>query len=255
MAQQDSFAPGAPGVVVSSRQIRAKPTYQNTALVEIDIVYPQVSVKENLPATRAVGGYYRTVAQEYYNWAGRKLYEKALAQYRESQRSKTPFRPFSAAMSYAVPYSEGRLLSITYDLYAFTGGAHGASTRYADIWDTASGKTVPLAELFKNASYRNVIFEAIFRQIEERQAAGQTYFEHFRRNVFRFYDDRSAHPVPEGIAVFFPQASIAPYAAGFPAFTVPFEAFGGNLKSIFFENGRPSAPGIGADAWNRRNAE
>lgn len=228
---QPEFSVEAPGVVVTQKQIRAKPTHQNTVLVDIDIVYPQVSVKENPQATKTIGGYYRTVAQEYYTYAGRKLFAKALEQYRQGQRGKTPFRPFSAAMSYAVPYNAGRLLSVTYDLYSFTGGAHGSTARYADTWDTAVGKVIPLGDFFKNASYRNVIFEEIFRQIEEQQAAGtQTFFEHFRSNVFRFYDDRNAYLTPEGIAVFFPPASIAPYASGFPVFVVPYAAFGGNLK-------------------------
>ncbi|ADU28111.1 DUF3298 and DUF4163 domain-containing protein [Ethanoligenens harbinense] len=213
-------------VTVTRRQIQGKPQYRGVMMVEIDIAYPRVLTKGS-PAGQVISVFYDHAARRFYAYASRKLYADAVQSWREAQKNGYPFHAYGAGMTYEVPFNHGGLLSIYYDQYTYTGGAHGTTVRHADTWRAWDARRLPLNAFFSDPGYRNIIFRAIFAQI---QRDPDKYFEDYQKNVFQYFDEKNYYLTPRGFAFFFQLYTIAPYVTGIPVFIVPYELFGDMLK-------------------------
>lgn len=213
-------------VAVTRREIRGKPQYRGVTMVEINIAYPRVLTKGS-PAGQAVSMAYDHVARRFYAYASKKMYADAVQAWKDAKKNGFPFHTYEAVMTYEVPFNHGGLLSIYYDQYTYTGGAHGMTTRHADTWRVWDAKRLPLRAFFHNPGYRTIIFRSIFSQIQQDP---DKYFEDYQKNVFQYFDERNYYLTPQGFAFFFPLYTIAPYASGIPVFIVPYELFGDLLK-------------------------
>ena len=215
--------------IVTKKQMSAKPKYKNVTMMDVDISYPQVIMREDAQASVPINRFYRSVAQRYYNYALPTLFGSAVKEYQNDRKNGYPFRPYSAMMVYEVPYNRNGFLSIYYELYEYTGGAHGNTTRYSDTWH--AGRHLKLQDLFTGNSYKSIIFSEIFAQINQNIAAGtDTYFDDYQKNVFQNFDEKNFYLTPEGLAVYFPLYTVAPYSSGIVTFVIPYGAFGATLK-------------------------
>ncbi len=213
-------------VTITSRHIEEKPQYRGVVMVEIDIAYPRVWVKGH-PAGQAISFAYDRIARRFYAFASRKMFPDAIGSWKNSRKNQVPFHPHLAKMVYEVPFNQAGLLSIYYDQDTYTGGAHGNTMRRADTWQVPEARRLSLNDFFENAGYRNVVFRAIFAEIQKQP---ESYFEDFQKNVFQYFDSRHFYLTPQGFAFFFPLYSIAPYSSGIPVFLIPYECFGDLLK-------------------------
>jgi len=59
-----------------------------------------------------------------------------------------PFRPYSASAEYSTAGQSPRLLSLSVDIAAYTGGAHGNFGTDSLMWDRAAHKEIGVADLF-----------------------------------------------------------------------------------------------------------
>ena len=212
---------------VAGRQIKSKPVFGKTVMIDIDIAYPQVTVPQNVKSSAEISGFYRDSAIKYYACATHGLYEDAVKEYRNSLKGRVPFRTYSARAVFEVPFSDGRFLSIYTDTFEYAGSAHGNTVRRAETWNIAGGKRVGLFELFPDPSCGPRVIREIFSRIESQIAKGNnTYFEDYRKNVFRCFDESRFYLTPEGVAVYFPLSTIAPDSSGIVPFVIPFPLCG-----------------------------
>lgn len=214
-------------VQVSKRERKANPAYRKTVMVEIALAYPQVRVAQRQAASRRINAYYAETAQRQYEEAMRRLFPDAVKDARTAAQSGYPFHPYSSAMAYEVPYNSGGLLSIYYDQYTYTGGAHGNTVRSADTWRVWDGRRVPTEAFFHGEGWKQAAQNAILAQIARRP---QIYFENPQQNVPAYFDTRNMYLTPQGFVFYFPLYTIAPYATGMPSFLVPYETFGNLLR-------------------------
>ena len=211
--------------------IRAKPELYGIGLVDVGLHYPQVAVNRNPTAGVHITGCYMARTWRYYRHACTELYRSAAAQLAEDRRHGYPFRPYAAAMGYTVPYNHNGFLSIWTDTYEYTGGAHGNTVRCADTWNLATARRMPLEAFFTSPCYRGIILSGVAEQIRAQTAKGGTgYLEDWPAAIGRCFDERNFFLTPEGIGVFYPLYTIAPYAAGLPVFIIPYPNFGGMLR-------------------------
>lgn len=129
------------------------------------------------------------------------------------------FLPYSAAVTYDVPYNRDDLLSIRINYESYTGGAHGATTRKTLNLDTVTGAELHLGDFFHPESdYLTHIREEIINRIN---AAPDDYFPDAAAGLTvpadQFYLTDGA------VVVYFAEYAIAPYAAGMPEFSIPAE--------------------------------
>lgn len=214
-------------VQVNKRERNGNPTYRGTVMVEITLAYPQVRVAGGEAAGRRISAYYARVAGRQYTEAMNRLYPDAVQAAREAAKSGYPFHPYASAMAYEVPYNSGGLLSIYYDQYTYTGGAHGNTVRRADTWRVWDGRRVPPEAFFHGEGWQQVAIGAILAQIARHP---QIYFENPQQNVPAHFDPQNMYLTPQGFVFFFPLYTIAPYATGMPSFLVPYETFGSLLR-------------------------
>ncbi|REE80091.1 uncharacterized protein DUF4163 [Paenibacillus taihuensis] len=116
---------------------------------------------------------------------------------------------------FEVKTNEKDVLSLSLFNYAYTGGAHGLTLQESLTFDTTTGKSYALAELFKPGSgYVNRISDIVKTQIATRQIATLDPFQSIRPDQPYYIADRS-------LVVYFALYELTPYAFGFPYFPIP----------------------------------
>jgi hypothetical protein len=122
------------------------------------------------------------------------------------------------------------VIEITGYNYPF-GAAHGMPMKKFVHLDLKTGETFLLKDLFKSGSpYVKVLSERIGNQIKN----NPQYTYVFPGSYKGIQVDQPFYISEEGLNVYFPPYEIAPYAAGFPTFTVPFK----ELTDIIDQSGR-----------------
>lgn len=228
--------PHQSGAIIFKKTLTAKPTYKSIEMVDISISYPQVDVKNNLKVSQDISLFYRNSAKQYYSYASKDIYDSAVKEYLYDLQQHFPFREYQIMQTYETPYNHASLLSIYYDRYEYTAGAHGNTTRAADTWYLPNGASVRLSDFFNGSYYKAVFFEYITNEIKTQIDQGNTYyFDDYAKNVFRYFDEKNYYLTDSGFAIFYPLYTIAAYVQGIPTFIVPYDAFGHGLKTRLFQ--------------------
>lgn len=214
----------------------AKPLNKGLVMVDISITFPQVDVWENVRVSQRISTFYRESAKQYYDYASHVLFDQAVKEHIYSIQQHFPFRTYQVLQTFETPYNHASLLSIYYDRYEYTAGAHGNTTQFADTWQLSTGVRLKLSDFFEGSYYKSVIFDYITNDITRQIREGNTYyFDDYVKNVFRYFDESNYYLTDTGIAIFYPLYTIAAFVQGIPTFIVPYGTFGGSLKKRLFE--------------------
>ncbi len=122
-------------------------------------------------------------------------------------------------LEFSIERFDDKIVSIVFEDYAYTGGAHGIPSRKVVNYDLKEKKLLRLSDLFK----KGVDWKSqINRFVRE-------YFKHVPTlNKFEsISDDQSFYIGTWGIVVFFAPYEYTPYAAGFPEIPISFSALKG----------------------------
>ncbi len=215
---------------VGKNTMRASPEYRGNTVVTVDIAYPQVAVNPIPASGVAISGWYQENARRTYAHGCCTMFRAATARWRESVRQGYPFHPSDLHADFTVTYNAGNYLSLFTDCYEYTGGAHGTTVRRAEIWNLAGCCRMRLDGFFRGAGWRDIFLNGIYAQINAQIAQGNDiFFDGYQAAVRRFFDPCRCYLTPGGFAIFFPQVSIAPHAAGILSFVVPYADFDGLL--------------------------
>ncbi|SFQ29058.1 S-layer homology domain-containing protein [Salibacterium halotolerans] len=188
-----------------------------------------------LPQKEADGVYYPKVnglsvdVEETINQTFEEQAEQAAERRREVVRlsEQEPDKHLAEAYEYRQDYrvenNSGDYLSVVFESYEFTGGAHGMSHQTAYTFDPGTGERVQLQDLFDAETNYAVVFNERIRSGAPDN--GESFelivdFEGVDPATDQFY------VTEEGPAVYFQPYEIGPYAAGIPTYTVPWENFG-----------------------------
>ncbi|MGY4691635.1 S-layer homology domain-containing protein [Salibacterium sp. K-3] len=124
--------------------------------------------------------------------------------------------------TYRVEQDSEDYLSVVFESYEFTGGAHGMSHDTAYTFHPEKGQELELQDLFaEETDYESIFNEKIRSGAPD---SGETFemvvdFEGVDPDTDQFYVNE------EGPAVYFQPYEIGPYAAGIPSYTVSWDAF------------------------------
>ncbi|QHW34544.1 DUF3298 and DUF4163 domain-containing protein [Paenibacillus rhizovicinus] len=115
---------------------------------------------------------------------------------------------------FEVKTNEKNVLSLSVFNYAYTGGAHGLTLQESLTFDTGTGKSYALADLFKPGSdYVKRLSDLVRAQIAARQIETFEPFKSIRPDQPFYIADRS-------LVIYFALYEITPYAYGFPYFPI-----------------------------------
>lgn len=143
--------------------------------------------------------------------------------------------------SVTVPFNERGWVSFVFDLYSYTGGAHGNSPRLALTFNTRTGEIVDPATFIRaeeRAVFGQKLVSLLLRQYAEElfdeQASqmrafvnapreqAQTIWNHGQSGIS---SSTTLFLVPGGMEAVFQQYEVAPYAVGLPQIFLPYEAW------------------------------
>lgn len=123
--------------------------------------------------------------------------------------------PTEVFLNYRIAYNQKGLLSVLFDDYLYTGGAHGGIARHGYTTDIRTGKSYALKDLFEpDTDYVSLLSAEIKEQIEARELTLLSPFEAIREDQ-DFYIER------DSLVVYFQQYELMAYAYGFPEFRIP----------------------------------
>lgn len=162
-------------------------------------------------------------AEQFARYAEKELYCQAVKDYHNAQKEGYPFHAYTAQLQHQAAYNCHCHLSMYRDEYIFTGGAHGNTIRRSNTWDLRTGAMCSLAHFMCCKNYRKFVLEEILCQADaiEQQNPG-VYFEDYRKKIVQCFDECNFYLTDEGIAIYYQQYDIAPYAAGIQTFIIPY---------------------------------
>lgn len=193
-------------------------------IVEATVSYPAITYKGFQKNAAILSRFYSCGAARYLKFIKKRMLPVAREFYVQSVRAGEAPRLFEAKQNFSAPYNAG-LISIYYDQYEYTGGAHGGTTRFSDTYYLPEGRFLRLKDLFRpRTPYRKLLQQEIIRQIEGSLAAGGAfYYENYRRGVKKHFSPEQFYLCPTGLTLYYQQYTIAPYSTGLPTFFIPYE--------------------------------
>lgn len=182
----------------------------------------QPKLPEDRPPFRRIGRYYQRMAGQWRERWENLLFQRACSALAEARKRSVPFRPWEAALDYTLTYNQAGLLSLYTDAWEYTGGAHGVTVRCGDVWDLNAGVPLPLRSFFPSGNrWRRAALEAARAQVERQLSTGEAlYFDDWPQSLADGFDPCRFYLTEEGIVVFYPLYTLAPYAQGFPTLLV-----------------------------------
>jgi len=200
-------------------------TYDNREMLKLTVIYPQIG----LNASQAEFIINSQIIMEVGNFKryAKHLYKEAIKAYIRSKNEGFPFFGYEAYMEYFITYNQNCFLSLYFDKYEYTGGAHGSTVRSSDTWYLCLGYGLPLRSFFlPGTDYKRLLIDEIMRQAELVQEEQNIYFDDFKPLIIKNFDESNFYLTPEGIRIYYQQYEIAPYSTGIVEFTIPYSLTG-----------------------------
>lgn len=204
---------------ITDTEISEDLSHNGVVMIKISIKYPRVS-GATPHGSRRINKYYRFTAEAYLRYIQRTLLPQAIKDWTYKTENGYPFFPFDAMMTYQVTYNDKTCLSLFWEIYEYTGGAHGITIRHGDTWQPCSGWPVDLKSFFpKGTRYRRLLTDNAIKIASQQINDGTGYyFEGYPKLIRQYFRRNNFYITPEGIAIFYGLYTIAPYASGIPVF-------------------------------------
>jgi hypothetical protein len=204
---------------ISEGRLYEELTYEGITMVTADFRYPVVASGDS-KADKRINNYYKHIAKTLMRKAQHELLPAAAEEWRYSAENSFPFRTFDTVMKYTVTYNTSDILSLYYDVYEYTGGAHGITKRYGDSWRSSTGWFLELSDFFlRGTNYKRLLIDNAIMTAAKQIAEGtHSYFDNYKKLIRKYYSPTKFYILPDSIAIFYDQYAIAPGYEGTPVF-------------------------------------
>lgn len=223
-------------VTVYDKVLKQDLNYKETVLLSYTVKYPYFILDNYQSTLDKINYYYQTEAYTYVRTYINRLYQQAMVEYEYAMANNFPVRPFEVVTVYNVTYNKNCALSLYFDRYEYTGGAHGITRRSSDTWNIAKSTLIGLKDLFliPNDIY-SFVTDSIVEQIDHiKSSEGEDfpYFEDYEALVKDNFKYKSFYLNNKGLVIYYQLYEIAPYASGLPEFLLPY-GMGGPIRPRF----------------------
>lgn len=201
--------------------------YKNTTVLTYKIQYSQITQSIYKQGQSMFNKYNKDSALNLLQYVKTKLYKEVSELYDYNSSRGYPVMVYEVVLTPSITFNDKYMISLYYDLYQFTGGAHGSTTRSSQTWDLRISKILPLDVFYPNNPYYIIdILKNINNQIKLQINSGSNvYFDDYCKLVLDTFNPENYYLTQNGIAIYFQQYDIAPYSSGIPVFYL------NNLKS------------------------
>lgn len=220
-------------VTVYDKVLQQDMYYKGIVILSYTVRYPYFTSNRYQITLDKLNSYYKTRAYMYVKKDIMKLYQMAMVEYEYAVSNDFPVRPFDVVTVYDVTYNKDCVLSLYFDSYEYTGGAHGMTTRVSDTWNIVGSSPIRIEDLFLNTDdVSTFVTNAIVEQIDQ-EALLETeffpYFEDYHDLVKQNYNPKNFYLNDRGVIVYFQLYEIGPYASGIQEFLLPY-GLGGAIR-------------------------
>lgn len=215
----------ANNIIVTEHTYESERLYKDQLVLKYTIKYPQFSTDEFFqPFIIRLNYLYSTKVSLYQMTEINKLYQLAVQDFENSQANNYPFQPYELYITYEITLNANCTLSLYFDNYQYTGGAHGITTRKSYNWDLVRGKSIELYELISHTiMFRNYIITSINNQIKaDIESGNNIYFENYEELVRQYFNPSNFYLTEEGVVIYYQLYEIAPYVSGIRTFLIPY---------------------------------
>lgn len=211
-------------MIVRERVLDQSMYYKNKKILHYTIKYPHFISNTYQTLANKLNSLYRTKAVMYERSNIMNLYQMAMVDYEYSVKNNFPIHQYEAVVNYTVTYNQNCVLSLYFDQYEYTGGAHGLTVRTSDTWNLPQSKMIELPDMFPGrTNYKEYITWTIDKQIEQKiSQESWMYFDNYVQLVNENFKVNNFYLTEEGVVIYFQQYDIAPYASGIPTFVIPY---------------------------------
>lgn len=194
--------------------------YNGETILTYKIEYPEFESSGYQMSLTVINQYYKKKALEYKYYFENDLFNMAVEQYKDDIQNNYPVRVFEALVVYKLTYNKGCIVSLYFDQYQFTGGAHGNTLRYSQTWNVQRCSMIRLSQLFIcETDYKaNMLRQAR----DEMEKDPSIYFEDSEKLLVEYFNKDSFYCTSSGIVVYYQQYEIAPYSSGIREFLIPY---------------------------------
>lgn len=182
----------------------------------VTIQYPQLQGFSGTDVQAKINAFLEAEATRHYK-SGQSLLNEAEEDGSAGTADQAP--PLSYDVNYTITYNEQNKLSLHFDVYEYTGGAHGMYDWQSHTFDLGTGEELTLQNAaLNNPDYLNIANTEIKKQIKQRDIFLNTPFESIRPDQGFFLRGNA-------IVIYFSLYEYTPYAEGIPEFSMPLSLF------------------------------
>ncbi|MEA4921543.1 MAG: DUF3298 and DUF4163 domain-containing protein [Clostridiaceae bacterium] len=211
--------------VIRTVKITRNFTYNNKSMLTLCITYPHITISCNASVQGSINKSIKDQVDAFYNYASNDLYKQAVEAYNEAQQNDFPFNHYDAILEYHITYNGNCLLSLYYDRYEYTGGAHGITVRSSATWKLTNAEPLPVSCFFPaGEDFCGSLIKLITAQADFRltQTPG-IYFEDYQKLIADNFNPCSFYLTAKGIDIYYQQYEIAPYSTGIVIFNFSYK--------------------------------
>ncbi len=209
---------------ISTKKIEHTYTYQNAEVLELDIEYPHILIPWNRNSEYRINKAIISQVNAYLQEANQSLYQNAVENYIYSTEQGFPFNIHNITVRYTITLNHSCTLSQYRDKYIYQGGAHGNTLRQSDTFDMCTGGIIKLNSLFPSDSrWRSKLLAQVIKSAD---GNSNLYFENYRELIVKNFNPDSFYLTGNGVAIYYQQYEIGPYAIGIPVFEIPYQDLG-----------------------------
>lgn len=198
--------------------------YEGAVVLTYRIEYPEIISSDYTYGQNVFNRYNKEKAITYENYVRTQLYKNAIELYKYNSSNGYPTMAYEIITEYEITYNEDWALSLYFDSYEFSGGAHGITMRTSQTWDLLSAVLLPLYYFYPNNPYFLLeILKSILEQIRIQIDEGENqYFDNYCELMIESFNPENYYLTKDSIALYFQQYDIAPYSSGIPVFNIPY---------------------------------
>lgn len=194
--------------------------YNDTVLLSYKIEYPQFISDSFRLCLSTVNKFYLKKAKELQEYYETTLFEMAVEQYKNDIENDFPVRSFEGMLVFEITYLSSCIISVFFDRYEYTGGAHGSTVRASQTWNVQKCTRLNLMNLIRCTSDpKSYVLDIVEAQIREEP---DIYFENYSELIWENYNENSFYCTEKGIVFYYQQYDIAPYSSGMRTFLIPY---------------------------------
>lgn len=125
---------------IETKILRGELKYHNTVVLTYKITYPEIT-SPNCFGIDIFNRYNKNKALKLEKYTKEVLYKDAVDLYKYNTANGYPIMEYEVYSEFEITYNKNDLISLYYDQYIFSGGAHGNTIRSSQTWNLCTRRT------------------------------------------------------------------------------------------------------------------